>query len=309
MTTALISHPDCLLHEMGRDHPEQPARIQSIQNELVKSGLINQLKLYSAPLAHREQLLRVHDEKYVDFIFKISPKDGLIQLDPDTLMNPHSLTAALRAAGANILAVDLVMSGEINSAFCNVRPPGHHAEKNKVMGFCFFNNVAVGVAHALTQYKLNRIAIIDFDVHHGNGTENIFKEDDRVLLCSSFQSPFYPYQGADTNSKHIINIPLQAGTTGKMFREKAEEFWFEAINRFQPEMIFFSAGFDAYIHDEMSELLFTEEDYAWITQHIKQIADHHSKGRMVSTLEGGYNIQGLGHCAAAHIKELLRMTI
>jgi acetoin utilization deacetylase AcuC-like enzyme len=297
MTVALISHPDCLLHDMGEQHPEQPARIQVINDELRNMDL----KHYSAPLVTREQLLRVHDENYIDSIITHSPQTGLISLDPDTWMNPYTLQAAFRAAGAVILSVDLIMANEINAAFCNVRPPGHHAEKDKAMGFCFFNNVAVGVAHALEHYNLKRIAIVDFDVHHGNGTENIFQDDKRVLFCSSFESPFYPFSGTETESSHIINIPLPAGTTGKLFREKVAELWFEKIIQFKPEMIFFSAGFDAYIHDDMSDLQLTENDYAWITDKIKKIADKICQGRIVSVLEGGYDLKGLGRCVAEHI--------
>lgn len=304
MTVAFISHPDCLLHEMGDFHPEQPARIQAIHDALVKSELMNVLKPYSAPLATRAQLIRVHDEKYVNTIFANAPKTGSIALDPDTSMNPHTLQAALRAAGAAILAVDLVMTTKVTSAFCNVRPPGHHAEKDKAMGFCFFNNIAVGVAHALEHYALKRVAIVDFDVHHGNGTEDIFQNDERVLFCSSFQSPFYPYCGVDTNSKHIINIPLPTGTTGEIFREKVKEYWLEKINLFQPEIIFFSAGFDAYIQDELADLQLVEEDYAWVTEQIKEIAVSFCQGRMISMLEGGYHLEGLGRCAVAHVRAL-----
>ena len=217
MTVALITHPDCLLHDMGEAHPEQPARIQVITDELIATGLDLILKKYLAPLVTREQLLRVHDVNYIDSIFHLAPQAGLVALDPDTFMNPYTLKAAQRAAGAAVLGVDLVMSGEVKAAFCNVRPPGHHAEKDKAMGFCFFNNVAVGVAHALDHYKLERVAIVDFDVHHGNGTENIFHNDERVLLCSSFQHPFYPFSGFDTKNDHIMNLPLPAGTTGKVF--------------------------------------------------------------------------------------------
>lgn len=305
MSIALISHTDCLLHDNGKYHPEQPARLQAINDELIRTRLNDILKYYSAPTVTYEQLLRVHDKTYIDFIFSRSPQHGLISLDPDTWMNPFTLQAALRAAGSLILGTDLLMSGEINSSFCNIRPPGHHAERSKAMGFCLFNNVAVGVAHALEHHQLKRVAIIDFDVHHGNGTENIFQHDKRVLYCSSFESPFYPFSGTDTQSEHIINIPLPAGTTGQIFRKKVEECWFEKIDQFKPEMIFFSAGFDGYIQDIMSDFLLTEDDYTWLTQNIKQIADNTCQGRIVSTLEGGYDLQGLGRCVAAHIRALL----
>jgi acetoin utilization deacetylase AcuC-like enzyme len=302
MMIGIISHPECLLHDMGKYHPEKPARLQVIHDEIVKSGLDKNLKFYLAPLASREQLLRAHNENYIDYIYETVPKKGLVPLDPDTWMNPHTLQAALRAAGAVILGVDLVMKKEVNAVFCNVRPPGHHAEKEKAMGFCFFNNVAVGATYALEHYQLKRIAIVDFDVHHGNGTENIFQHDKRVLYCSSFESPFYPFSGTDTKSEHIINIPFPAGTRGKIFREKVEEFWFEKITQFSPDIIFFSAGFDGYIHDVMSDLLLTEEDYIWLTEKIKQIADNICQGRIVSVLEGGYDLNGLGGCVVAHIR-------
>jgi len=305
MPIALISHEDCLLHQMGKYHPEQPARLTAITDELIRTGLYDVLKSYSAPLATLEQLLRVHDENYINHLKEVEPKSGIIPLDQDTWMSPHSLNAALRAAGAAVFAVDLVMSGEVDSAFCNIRPPGHHAERAKLMGFCFFNNVAVAAAHALEHHHLKRVAIIDFDVHHGNGIEDIFRNDKRVLYCSSFQSPFYPFEGVHTKSKHIINIPLAAGTTGTLFREKAEEFWFKQIIQFNPEMIFFSAGFDGYIKDVMSDILLTEEDYAWITAEIKKLADLLCKGRIVSVLEGGYDLPGLGRCVVAHLKALL----
>ncbi|MHB1946644.1 MAG: histone deacetylase family protein [Gammaproteobacteria bacterium] len=302
MSVALISHPACLLHDMGWGHPEQPERVRVIAQALDQSGL--DLKNYAAPRATREQLVRAHDPKYVDTLFQIAPKDGMVALDPDTIMNPHTLEAALRAAGATIQAVDLVMQKEVSAAFCNVRPPGHHAEKSQAMGFCFFNNIAIAVLHALEQHKLKRVAIIDFDVHHGNGTEDIFRRDPRVMLCSSFQHPFYPFSGAQTHNSHILNLPLPAGTTGKEYREKVRDLWFQAVSDFKPEMIFFSAGFDAHASDELANLKLQAEDYAWITKEIKQIADRVCAGRMVSALEGGYALEVLGQCALAHVGAL-----
>jgi len=305
MTVALLSHPDCLLHDMGPSHPECPQRLQFIEEYLVNAGLNEILQYHLAPLATKEQLHRVHDVGYVDSIFQASPQSGMISLDPDTWMNPYTLTAALRAAGAVVAGVDLVMSGEVNSAFCSIRPPGHHAERAQAMGFCFFNNIAVGVAHALEHYQLKRIAIIDFDVHHGNGTENIFQDDRRILLCSSFQHPFYPFSGAETHSEHIFNLPLSAGTRGLEFREKIKAVWLPAIEKFKPDMIFFSAGFDGHAEDTMSNLLLHERDYEWVTREIKLIADKYSKGRMVSALEGGYALPALGRSAVAHLQALL----
>ncbi|MDA3869987.1 MAG: histone deacetylase family protein [Gammaproteobacteria bacterium] len=305
MTISIISHPDCALHEMGSHHPESPDRLSAIQDRLIASGLDMVLQHHNAPLATREQLCRVHDADYVEQIFRLSPEQGHVEIDPDTSMNPHTLTAALRAAGAMVLGVDLVMSGKTSAAFCNMRPPGHHAEHNKAMGFCIFNNIAVGAAHALHEYNLERVAIIDFDVHHGNGTEDIFKNEPKVLLCSIFQHHFYPYTGSDSRSKHIINIPLPAGTDSKKFREAVTSHWLPKLEAFQPELILISAGFDAHIEEEMSGLHLVEEDYGWVTTQIKTIADKYAQGRIVSTLEGGYAFSALGRSAAAHINALL----
>jgi acetoin utilization deacetylase AcuC-like enzyme len=304
MQTAYISHPDCLKHDMGSGHPESPERLRAIEKELIASGLMQKLQRHDAPFATTEQLSRVHDLRYIEAIHATVPRQGLIYLDPDTAMNPYSWDAALRAAGAAVLATDLVMAGKVANAFCAVRPPGHHAESSHAMGFCIFNNVAVGVAHALAQHGLQRIAIADFDVHHGNGTEEIFHDDPRVMLCSTFQHPYYPYRGADSGNEHIINVPLSAGTDGAAFRAAVTANWLPALERFQPEMIFFSAGFDAHRNDFLAQLNLVEDDYAWVTQQVKDIADKHSKGRMVSLLEGGYELHTLASSALAHIKVL-----
>ncbi len=305
MTISIISHPDCELHEMGSHHPESPDRLSAIQDRLIASGLDLLLQHHNAPLATHEQLCRVHDADYIEQIFGLSPQHGHVAIDPDTSMNSHTLTAALRAAGAMVLGVDLVMSGKTSAAFCNTRPPGHHAEHNKAMGFCMFNNIAVGAAHALQVYNLERVAIVDFDVHHGNGTEDIFRDESKVLLCSIFQHPFYPYTGSDSRSKHIINIPLPAGTDSKKFREAVTSHWLPKLEAFQPELILISAGFDAHIEDDMSGLHLVEEDYGWVTTQIKNIADKYAQGRVVSTLEGGYAISALGRSAVAHINALM----
>lgn len=305
MTIALISHSDCELHNMGLYHPEQPMRIKVIDEALCNSIYKNNLKKYQAPLAKIDQLRRVHTNTLIEAILSSSPKEGLIAFAPDVYMNPHSVTAALRAAGAAILGVDLVMNNEMEQAFCNVRPPGHHAEHDNAMGFCFFNNVAVATVHAFDKYRLKRIAIVDFDVHHGNGIEDIFRSDNRVLYCSSFQYPFYPFGDPDTNNTHIINIPLKAGTDSKLFRQKTEYYWFQKIRLFRPELIFFSAGFDGYYDDEIADLLLTEDDYLWLTTKIKEIATECCQGRIVSVLEGGYSLKGLVPCSLAHIQGLL----
>lgn len=306
MNLALISHPDCLKHDMGAHHPEAPARLHAIQDQFVSSGLDILLHYYDAPLASREQLLRVHDQSYVDHIFSLSPEKDLIWIDgSDTGMNPFTLNAALRAAGAVVMAVDMVLSNEATAAFCNVRPPGHHAERHQAMGFCIFNNIAVGAAHALDEHGLERVAIVDFDVHHGNGTEDIFKDDSRVLFCSSFQHPFYPNMGGDAISEHMINLPLPAGTDGLAFRSAIENKWLDAIEQFHPELIMISAGFDGHIEDDMANFNLVEADYRWITLRLKEIAERHCRDRIVSTLEGGYNLSALGRSVAAHIDALI----
>jgi acetoin utilization deacetylase AcuC-like enzyme len=305
MTVAYVTHKDCLLHEMGAGHPESPARLAAIYDQLSADGLLSRLRVVEAPCASREQLDRAHDPAYVERIVRIAPKEGAVRLDPDTAMNPYSLNAALRAAGALVHAVDLVAKAEASAAFCAVRPPGHHAERGRAMGFCLFNNVAVGAAHALGMPAIARVAIVDFDVHHGNGTEDIFRNEPRVLFCSSFQHPFYPGSGAHTRSDHIINMPLPAGTTGIEFREQVDARWLPALDDFRPEFVFISAGFDAHAADPLAQLLFTEEDYSWITEQLVAIAKRHARGRIVSTLEGGYDLPALERSAAAHIAALM----
>ncbi|BBL70190.1 histone deacetylase family protein [Methylogaea oryzae] len=305
MTTAFISHPDCRLHAMGAAHPECPERLDAVMAGLQAAGLDRLVRRYEAPLATREQLQRVHDAGYIDRVEASAPEEGLAYLDPDTAMNPHTWPAALRAAGAVVLAVDMVMAGEVDNAFCSVRPPGHHAEHAVAMGFCFFDNVAVGAAHALARHGLQRVAVVDFDVHHGNGTEDIFRNDPRVMLCSTFQHPFYPNKGADSGNDHIINVPLAAHSDGTVFRAAVERCWLPALRRFQPQLLLVSAGFDAHRDDDMAMLEWVEDDYVWITRAIKAVAAEHAGGRIVSVLEGGYDLDALGASAAAHIGELL----
>jgi acetoin utilization deacetylase AcuC-like enzyme len=304
MQTAYITHPLCLKHDMGSHHPECPARIHAIEDQLIASGLFGYLQHHEAPEVTREQLLRVHDADYVDAIAAASPNQGRVELDGDTSMNPYTYLAALRAAGAAVMAVDLVMAGKVENAFCNVRPPGHHAERARAMGFCIFNNIAIGVAHALAAHGLGRVAIADFDVHHGNGTEQIFNDDPRVMLCSTFQHPFYPYAGADSGNDHIINVPLPAGTGSEGFREAVTSRWLPALERFRPELLLISAGFDAHREDDMAMLKLVDADYGWVTEQLKLIAEKHCHKRIVSTLEGGYELHALGRSAMAHIKVL-----
>lgn len=304
MQTAYISHPLCLKHDMGPDHPECPARIHAIEDQLIASGLFGYLQHHESPEVTREQLLRVHDADYVDAIAAAAPKEGRVMLDGDTEMNPFSYPAALRAAGAVVLGVDMVMDHKIENAFCNIRPPGHHAERARAMGFCIFNNIAIGAAHALAAHGLSRVAIADFDVHHGNGSEHIFHDDPRVMLCSTFQHPFYPYGGADSGNDHIINVPLAAGDGSEEFRAAVTNIWLPALEAFKPEFLLISAGFDAHWEDDMSMLRLSDGDYGWVTQQLKQVAEKHCHGRIVSALEGGYALHALGRSAMAHIKIL-----
>ena len=306
MTLAFISHPDCEKHFMGAAHPERPERLTAINDRLIASGLSIVLRHYEAPLATREQLYRAHDQKYVESIFSQAPEPGhSIWLDPDTSMNEFSLNAALRAAGAAVLAVDLVMAGEEQCAFCSVRPPGHHAEYNRAMGFCIFNNVAIGAAHALQHHGLERVAIVDFDVHHGNGTEDIFRSEPRVLFCSTFQHPHYPFSGADSHLSNMVNVPLPVGTRSQEFRAAVEQYWIPALKKFQPQLLMVSAGFDAHADDELAGMLLVDQDYAWVTTQIKNIAEEFAQGHIVSTLEGGYDLNALARSVAAHIGILI----
>jgi acetoin utilization deacetylase AcuC-like enzyme len=302
--TAFISHPDTLLHVMDGNHPESPARITAINNAVMASDLKQKLKFYNAPAASKTQLARVHSKDYIDEIFDISPKAGLVRLDSDTAMGPMSLSATLHASGAVILATDLVLSGKINNAFCCVRPPGHHAGRANSAGFCIFNHIAVGVAHAFAQYNIKRVAIIDFDVHHGDGTEDIFKDNPNVMLCSTFQHPFYPHRGADSRSSHMINLPLPAKADGEEFKKAFITEIKPALAAFNPEIIFISAGFDAHVNDPLADLALTTQDYAWITDFIKNTANNCCAGRIISSLEGGYHLPSLTESALAHISSL-----
>lgn len=305
MTTAFITHADCRKHDMGSGHPEQPARLDAIHDRLIAAGISQHLDHRDAPLATREHLLRAHTPDYIDDIFAHAPQPGgKRRLDPDTAMNEHSLAAALRAAGALVLATDLVMKGEVENAFCAVRPPGHHALSNRSMGFCIFGNVVIGARHALEHHKLKRVAIVDFDVHHGNGTEEMIANDARILFCSSFQHPFYPFQGAETRSDHIVNTPLPGYSGGEAFRKAVSEQWLPALEPFKPEMIFISAGFDAHRDDPLANLALVEADYAWVTREIVALAKRHAHGRIVSSLEGGYDLDALGRSATEHIRVL-----
>ncbi len=302
---AIISHPDCLLHDTGSNHPESPDRLHAINNQIIMSGLDFIVQKYDAPLISRDQLKRVHDCAYIDRIFAMAPEQGSVVIDSDTVMSPGTLQAAQRAAGAGILGTDLIMKGEAGQIFCAVRPPGHHAEHNKAMGFCLFNNIAIAAAHALAEHGLKRIAIVDFDVHHGNGTEDTFKNDKRVLFCSSFQHPFYPHVERVLDTPNVVYVPFPAGTDGPSFRKAITEHWLPALNDFRPQFLFISAGFDAHVLDDMSELSLVEADYGWITSELVLIAKAHGHGRILSMLEGGYELGALARSVVSHLKALL----
>ncbi len=305
MTIAFITHDDCSFHEIDEDHPESSSRLTAVKDQILSSGLDIALQYFDPPLATIEQLTRVHDKDYIESIHLQAPETGRVDLDSDTSMNPYSLNAALRSAGAVIEAVDLVQNEKVSRAFCCVRPPGHHAERSNAMGFCIFNNIAVGVAHALEVYGLQRVAIVDFDVHHGNGTEDIFQNEPRVLFCSSFQHPFYPFTDLENHADNIIKIPLDAGTRGNVFRQKIEQYCLPQLEKFKPELIFISAGFDAHREDDMSHVNLVEDDYVWITGKLKEVAVKHTHGKIISVLEGGYALSALGRSVVAHLKELL----
>jgi acetoin utilization deacetylase AcuC-like enzyme len=304
MATAFITHADCMKHDMGTYHPECPTRLSAIDDQLISSGIAPYLDRHDAPVVSDDHLARVHPRNYINAVKAAAPDDGIVHLDPDTAMSRGTLSAALRAAGAGVLAVDLVMEGKYENAFCSVRPPGHHATRNRAMGFCFFNNIAVAAAHALEGHGLERVAVIDWDVHHGNGTEDIFAGDDRVLMVSTFQHPFYPYSGADDPAHNMVNVPMPAGAGSQQFREVVEQIWIPALDKFQPQMILISAGFDAHIEDDMAMMRLVDQDYGWTTQKLVEVAERHGKGRVVSMLEGGYALSALARSVVMHLRAL-----
>ena len=298
---------------MGAGHPECPDRLSAIDDRLLISGVGDALDRREAPPAAIADLELAHGRMYVAALRGLT--DSLreeiaaggpshAQIDPDTSLNIHTWDAALSAAGAALAATDAVMAGELENAFCSVRPPGHHACRDKAMGFCFLNNVAIAARYALERHGLKRVAIVDFDVHHGNGTENIIARDQRILMVSFFQHPFYPEGGSRSPASNLVNVPVPAYTKGPQVRELIETFWLPRLEAYQPEMVFISAGFDAHRSDEMGQMGLVEEDYSWITQRIKTVAQRHAKGRIVSCLEGGYNLEALALSVEAHIRVL-----
>jgi acetoin utilization deacetylase AcuC-like enzyme len=311
--TGYYSHPDCRRHEMGPGHPECPERLDAIEDRLLVTGVADALERREAPLASTELIELAHDKSHVAAMRGMGEElaDQIAaggrpyaQIDPDTSMNPYTWNAIRRGAGAVLAATDAVMAGEIENAFCAVRPPGHHACRSRAMGFCIFNNVAIGARYALERHGLKRVAIVDFDVHHGNGTEDILAGDERVLMVGIFQSPFYPGTGYPPLADNMLNLPIPAYTKGDVIRKKIEQEWLPALEAFKPEMIFISAGFDAHREDDLGQLGLVEQDYTWMTQQIKQVANKYAKGRIVSSLEGGYNLDALGRSVEAHLRAL-----
>ena len=303
MATALITHPDCLGHITPTGHAEQVARLDAVLGAL--EGI--SLERFSAPLAAEADILRVHPKAHIDYLKRRAPVSGIATLDPDTFMSPGSLAAAYRAAGAVVKAVDLVLGGNVQNAFAAVRPPGHHAERETPMGFCLFGNIAIGAKHALDHHDLKRVAAVDFDVHHGNGTQDLLQDDPRVLFISSHEMPLYPGTGdpSDTGEHdNVLNIALTSGTRSKDFRAIYEAQVFPRLRAFAPDLILVSAGFDAHRADPLASICLETEDFAWVTGRICDIADEVCKGRVVSALEGGYDLEALADSAAAHVKTL-----
>jgi acetoin utilization deacetylase AcuC-like enzyme len=304
-TTALFTHPDCVNHAMP-GHPERPERLLSVMERLRSSGLLADMQQNLAAEITDQQIAQVHPSHYIEQIRLGEPASGVVKVEQDTYMNQGSLRAAKLAAGAGVQATQAVLNGDVSRAFCAIRPPGHHAEVAAAFGFCLFNNVAIAAETALQHPSVNRVAIVDFDVHHCNGTVDIFKDRDEVLVCSSFQADFYPFRYLDFNNHHIIATPLDSGTKSAEFRRRIEAEWLPALNRHKPDMIFISAGFDAHTEDPLGEINLLEDDYIWITELLMAVANEYAGGRVVSTLEGGYSLEALARSVEAHVKVLLR---
>ncbi len=297
------SHEALLLHDVGPQHPERPDRLRAVQQALGQSGLLARLESLEAEPITRTALADLHGDALLAHLDALAPASGLVHLDGDTLLNPYSLSAAALAAGAVSSAVEAVLAGPHRRAFCAVRPPGHHAEADTAMGFCFYNSIALGAERALQQ--VDRVAILDFDVHHGNGTVDIFKERPDALVCSSFQHPFYPSRHFAIDRPNIVNTPLPEGTAGAAFRRALERDWAPAVQAHKPDLILISAGFDAHQADPLGGLCLNESDFRWVTEFIADLADEHAGGRIVSALEGGYDLPALGRSVVVHVAALV----
>ena len=309
MSTAIYSHPDCLRHEMGNWHPESPSRLQAIDDQLILARLDGLIEQRSAPLADTADILRNHTPGALALVrdhVPAAPGD-YYPLDGDTSLCHYSYQAALRAAGAAVAATDAVIAGSIANAFCSVRPPGHHATPTEPMGFCLFNNVAIAARHAMEVHGLERVAIVDFDVHHGNGTAEAFRKDPRVLMVSFFQHPFYPYGDPEPITATQVNVPVPARSDGDTVRKLVQDQWLPALHAHKPQMIFISAGFDGHRDDDMGGIGLVEADYAWITRQVMAVAKQYAQGRIVSCLEGGYELSALGRSVVAHVKVLAEL--
>ena len=307
MSTVLISHPACRRHDMGSAHPECFQRLDVVTDMLMTLRVLDMLAHFDAPKVTREQLLRVHKSGYLDYLEEILPENGYINIDLDTRMNPQTLKAAEYAAGSVVMAVEMVMAGQAKNAFCGIRPPGHHATSDTAMGFCFYNNVAIGAAHAVAEYGLERVAIIDFDVHHGNGTDEIFNGNENVKLFSLYQKGLFPYADGGQPDGDGVYIEMPGGAGGPDLRAAVERDWLPELEAFRPELVMVSAGFDAHLQDEISDMLLSDADYQWLTDLCLDVAERHADNRLVSVLEGGNDLDSLARCTATHIKQLANL--
>lgn len=305
---AYVHHPSSLEHHMGAGHPERPARIEAIERALEAAGLMEGMTPLLAPKVSRLQAERLHPPELLDLLIDSCPSEGLAMLDPDTAMSPATWTAVQHAAGAGVLAVEKVVSGEFDRAFCCVRPPGHHAERVRPMGFCFLGNVAVAARHATDELGLARVAVVDFDVHHGNGTEDLLAGDDRFLMVGSFQRGIYPGSGEPPRASNMVNVGLPGGSDGGAVRQACGQHWLPALREFEPELLLISAGFDAHGDDPLADLNWREADYTYLTEALVSLSRELGHGRVVSMLEGGYDLDALGRSVVAHVRALMERT-
>ena len=300
----IYTHPEYLNHQVMDGHPERPERLSHLMKHLSQIGLTQDFEVVQPQPVPTSRILAAHSQSHVDFLRESSPREGVVPLDPDTWMSPASFSAAELAAGAVFSGMDTVLNGSQQRVFCAVRPPGHHAERDSAMGFCLLNSVAIAAIAALDHAEVERVAILDFDVHHGNGTVDVCRDHPQILVCSSFQSPYYPNRLDDLVQPNIVNTPLVAGSDGRVFRAALERDWLPALEAHQPDIVFISAGFDAHVDDPLADLRLVEDDYRWVTQFIVSIANQYAQGRVVSTLEGGYDLDALARSVTAHLEAL-----